>query len=282
MTDDAKKAAKIIAKLAPNFTPRLGIVLGSGLGALAEQIENPIVISYEDLPGFPPCSVSGHGSQLFLGLLEGVPVACLQGRVHFYEGMSNAIAQTMTRTLKLIGCETLFSTNSSGSLRPEVTPGNLVVINDHINFQFTNPLAGPNDSEFGQRFVGMDETYDPLLRQQLFDTAKALKIDLTEGVYFGVLGPTFETPAEIRAFRTLGGDVIGMSTIPEVICARHCGLRVMAIAVITNMAAGMSDEKLSHEGTLNGAEKARHTLIQLVQSFVRQYPQSNAVAETVS
>lgn len=271
MTHQATQAAKIIATKAPGFKADLGIVLGSGLGELAELLENPISIPYTELDGFPKCSVAGHSGVLHLGTLKGVNVACLQGRAHFFEGIDNNTAKTLVRTLKLIGCKTLLGTNSSGSLRPEVVPGDLVIIRDHINMQFNNPLVGPNEDDFGPRFIGMEDAYDPLLRKKFFSIAKELGIKLVDGVYMAVLGPSFETPAEIKAFRTLGGEVIGMSTINEVITARHCGMRVAVVAVITNLAAGMSDEKLTHEGTLSGAKNATEKLMRLVLTFVEQY-----------
>lgn len=268
----AHQAFEMIQKhLKPGFRPSLGIVLGSGLGALAEEIQAGVRLSYEDIPGFYNCSVAGHGGHLFLGYLHGIPVACLQGRPHFYEGITNLEAQTPMRTLKLLGCHTVLSTNASGSLREEVQPGNLVLIKDHINFQFRNPLVGANDERFGERFIGMEDTYDLSLRQQLKAAAKRLDIEVTEGVYFGVLGPSFETPAEIKAFRLLGGDVVGMSTIPEVISARHAGLKIAVVAVITNMAAGMSEIKLSHDETLRGAKLASNKLIALVRDFLHHY-----------
>ncbi len=270
MTKAAKKAAHFIADKAPNYQPKVGIILGSGLGALVNHIENAAVIPYADIPSFPPCTVAGHNGNLHLGTIHKTPVACLEGRVHFYEGVSNEIMQTPVRLLKLLGCDILLITNAAGSLNPEVTTGNLVAIKDHINFQFTNPLAGPNDDDFGPRFIGMDDAYDATLREQLFSAAKAISIPLTEGVFASVLGPSFETPAEIRALRTLGADVVAMSLVPEVIIARHCGLRVVAISAISNLAAGLHSEKLSHEVTLRGAEKASENLVALVCAFLKK------------
>jgi xanthosine phosphorylase len=265
------QAVDYINNVSNNFVPKLGLVLGSGLGVLANEIENPVTISYDDIPGFFNCSVAGHGGHLYLGMLKGIPVACLQGRAHFYEGISHDDVLTPVRTLRLLGCETLVSTNASGSLREAVTPGNLVLIKDHINFQFNNPLVGRNADEFGPRFVGMEDTYDEGLRATFKKLAHSLDMPLTDGVYFGVLGPTFETPAEIRAFKMLGGDVVGMSTIPEVVAARHCGLKVAVIAVVTNMAAGLSEQKLSHDVTLAGAKLGADNLIRLIHAFLDQY-----------
>ncbi len=270
MTQDAKNAAKVISQKVPHFTPKVGIILGTGLGGLTDIIENATVIPYQDLPGFPICTIAGHGGQLILGHLEGVPVACLQGRAHFYEGATRNNMQTIVRTLKLLGIETLIITNSAGSLRQEVGPGNLVLIRDHINFQFTNPLVGPNDDEFGPRFPAMEDAYDPKLRLKAQEIAKDLNIPLSEGVYLGVLGPSFETPAEIKAFRCLGADLVGMSTVSEVILARHCGLRVLAISVATNYAADLSKHALSHEETLSTAAEALDKLKMLIRAFLKQ------------
>lgn len=247
----------------------LGIVLGSGLGPLIDKIDNPITIPYNQIPGFPLCSVSGHTSQLVLGTIHGVAVACLQGRTHFYEGTDPAAMKTMIRTLKLLGCESVLITNSSGSLRPTVQPGALVAIHDHINHQFSSPLVGPNDDEFGPRFVSLENAYDPELRSLFAKAAQDLDIQLSEGVYIGVLGPAFETPAEIRLYQQWGGEVIGMSTIPDVLIARHCGLRVAVLAVITNMAVGMSDVAVTHETTLQGAQQATSALLKLVPAFIQ-------------
>jgi len=268
MTEAAKKAAAFIASKSPNFTPKIGIILGSGLGDLVNYITDASVIPYSDIPNFPQCSVQGHNGNLHLGKIHNTAVACLEGRQHFYEGPSNEAMQTPVRLLKLLGCEILLVTNSAGSLNPKIPTGNLVAIKDHINFQFKNPLIGPNDDNFGSRFVGMEDAYDAKLRKQLLAAAKAVSIPLTEGIYAGMLGPSFETPAEIRMLRTLGVDVVAMSLIPEVIVARHCDLKVVAISAISNLAAGLSEEKLSHELTLRGAKKSSENLIALVLAFL--------------
>jgi len=269
------QAVDYIKNRAANFQPKLGLILGSGLGELANQIKNPIKFNFSELPGFPVSTVSGHAGCLILGELGGMPVACYQGRVHAYEGASAQEFKTFIRTLKLLGCETLLITNSSGSLRPEVGPGELVLISDHINFHFGNPLIGPNDEEFGPRFFSMDHVYDAKIRQSCLKTAEQLDIKLHEGVYISVLGPCFETPAEIRAFRTLGADVVGMSTVPEVIVARHCGLRVAVVSVITNFAAGMSAEEISHEGTLHygklGTAKLTRLLVAVIENMKHEF-----------
>ncbi len=268
MTVQATESSEIIKQKLPQFQPEIAIVLGSGLGVLAEHIDNPTVVPYEQLPGFHKPGVEGHGGKLFLGHLQGVPVMCLQGRAHFYEGVDNETIQTMVRTARALGCKTWLATNASGSLHADTPPGSLVAIKDHINLQFNNPLVGPNDDNFGPRFIGMEDAYNAQMRKELAAIARSLNIPLKEGVYLGVLGPSFETPAEINAFRILGADLVGMSTIPEVIAARHCGMKVMAIAVITNLAAGMHNVNLTHDETLKGAKLGAQSLVQLVLKFL--------------
>lgn len=271
MTQSAIAAAKIIAEKAPGFKPVLAITLGSGLGSIADLLEDAVKIPYSDLPDFPPCTVAGHAGNLYLGKLNGLPVVCLQGRAHFYEGISSVIAKTYVRTMKLIGCEAILLTNACGSMREHIVPGDLVLIQDHINFQSVNVLSGPNDDAFGERFVGMEEAYHPMLRQKMLAVANELDVPLHQGTYFGVLGPSFETPAEIRCFRNMGGDVVAMSLINEVITAAHCGLKAVAISAVSNMASGMSVEKISHELTLSGVQKATDKLKKLVLGFVKAY-----------
>lgn len=270
MTHSAHQAADIIRQKAGDFKPRLAITLGSGLGGLADLLTDSIQISYADLPDFPPCGVAGHAGVLHLGYLDGVPVACLQGRAHLYEGVSSTIAKTYVRTMKLIGCEAMMLTNAAGAMREDIVPGDLVLIQDYINFQFTNVLAGHNDADFGPRFLGMEDVFDPLLREKMASAADQLHIPLKKGVYFAVLGPQFETPAEIRAFQRLGGDVVAMSAINEIVTAHHCGMKIVMVSAVTNMAAGMSTEKLSHELTLSGAKIAAENLLPLATAFVKK------------
>jgi xanthosine phosphorylase len=251
--------------------PRLGIILGSGLGAVAEALENAGVISYADLPDFPQPSVHGHAGTLALGTLAGVPVACLQGRRHVYEGGDPGAMRGPVRALKEAGAEALFVTNAAGSLNAEVGPGSLMAIADHINMLGVNPLTGPNDDAIGPRFPSLRDAYDPKLRAILHEAAAGLGIPLAEGVYLATAGPSFETPAEIRAFRTLGADAVGMSTVPEVILARHAGLRVVAVSAITNLAEGMGGEALSHEQTLRYANQAAGDLTRLIMGFCEAY-----------
>jgi xanthosine phosphorylase len=250
--------------------PRVGVVLGSGLGMVAEAVHEPIPVPYEELPGFPRPTVEGHGGNVVLGAIGGVPVALLQGRAHVYEGGDLDELRTPVRALKAAGAEILVLTNAAGSLRPEVAPGELMLISDHINLSGTNVLAGPNDDELGPRFPSLRDAYDPALRAELRTAAHELGIGLAEGVYLAVQGPSFETPAEIRALRALGADAVGMSTVHETILARHCGLRVAALSAITNLAEGMSEGPLSHEQTLRDAARAAEKLAPLLVRFVER------------
>jgi xanthosine phosphorylase len=247
--------------------PRLGIILGSGLGAVAEALEDAVVVPYTELPEFPAPSVHGHAGTLALGTLSGLPVACLQGRKHVYEGGDPGAMRGPVRALKAAGAEALFVTNAAGSLRPEVGPGSLMAITDHINMLGVNPLTGPNDDGVGPRFPSLRDAYDPGLRATLHEAAGRLGIPLAEGVYLATAGPSFETPAEIRAFRTLGADAVGMSTVPEVILARHAGLKVAAVSAVTNLAEGMGGDALSHEQTLHHASQAAGDLTRLIIEF---------------
>ncbi len=244
---------------------RLGLILGSGLGHLAQAVDG-VAIPYEDLPGFPHASVSGHNPNLVIGTLEGVRVAVFGAREHYYEKGNPAAMRPALTLLKALGAEELIATNAAGSLRADIPPGNLMLLNDHINFSGLNPLIGePTDA----RFVPMTDAHDPDLRNGLKAAAAAEGVALPEGVYTWYSGPTFETPAEIRAIRILGGDAVGMSTVPEVILARFLGLKVAAISTITNMAAGMSDEQISHEHTKAMAPLGAAKLERVLRAFLR-------------
>jgi xanthosine phosphorylase len=251
--------------------PRVGVVLGSGLGAVADAVEDPDVVAYEDLPGFPRPTVIGHAGRAVLGQIGGVPVAVFQGRAHLYEarppGCFDALLAPV-RALRAAGASVLVLTNAAGSLRADVGPGSLMAITDHINMQGTNVLIGPNDDAIGPRFPSLRDAYDPALLASLRASARELGIGLAQGVYLAVAGPSFETPAEIRAFRVLGADAVGMSTVQETIIARHCGLRVAAVSVITNLAEGMTDEALSHEQTLDAAHAGAGDLTRLLLNFI--------------
>ncbi|MNE12053.1 Purine nucleoside phosphorylase 2 [compost metagenome] len=262
--------ADIIRSAKPDFTPRVAFILGSGLGALADQIEDAVAISYDKLPGFPISTVHGHAGELVLGHLAGVPVACMKGRGHFYEGRGMTVMTDAIRTFKLLGCEFLFSTNAAGSLRPDVGPGSLVALNDHINTMPGTPLVGLNDERFGERFFSLANAYDPEARAILQAVANEEGFALSEGVFVSYPGPNFETAAEIRMMQIIGGDVVGMSVVPEVISARHCGLKVVAVSAITNLAEGLGDVKLSHDQTLAAAELSRQNFIDLICGFLRK------------
>jgi purine-nucleoside phosphorylase len=245
MSRNADDLAALVRDRAGRAPVRLGLILGSGLGHLAGAVDG-VAIDYADLPGFPHAGVSGHNPRLVIGDLEGVRVAVFGGRAHYYESGNPAVMRLPLEVLAALGAEALIATNAAGSLRPDIRPGDLMLLSDHINFSGLNPLIGePTD----RRFVPMTEAHDPGLRARLRAAAEAEGVDLPEGVYAWYSGPSFETPAEIRAIRILGGDAVGMSTVPEVILARFLGLRVAAISTITNMAAGMSDEQISHEHT---------------------------------
>jgi xanthosine phosphorylase len=264
-----RDAARLLVERA-GVQPRVGVVLGSGLGAVAEAVREPAEIDYTELPGFPRPSVEGHGGKAVVGRIGNVPVAVLQGRAHLYEGVDHELVRTPVRALREAGAEILVLTNAAGSLRPELGPGRLMAINDHINMSGVNVLSGPNVDELGDRFTSLRDAYDPALRAALHDAAGELGIELAEGVYLAVSGPSFETPAEIRAFRTLGAAAVGMSTVHETIVARHAGLRVAAVSAITNFAEGMSDEPVSHEQTLRDAARAAADLAPLITRFVER------------
>ena len=244
MTYAARNTALIRSRSA--IAPRVGIVLGSGLGDFAAQLEEPVAIPYADLDGFPRPAVSGHSGQLVLGTIGGTPVAVLAGRGHYYEhGRSDAMRPAL-ETLEALGARTLILTNAAGSLRNDMPPGSVMLITDHINFANPSPLIGEATDA---RFVGMTQAYDAALQDRAKRAAAAEQIALSEGVYIWFSGPSFETPAEIRAARILGADAAGMSTVPEVILARFLGLRVLAFSVVTNFAAGMTGAELTHEET---------------------------------
>ncbi len=236
--------------------PKIGIVLGSGLGIYVDQIQNKVIVPYQDIPHFKRTSVEGHQGCLILGEVHGVPVAALQGRLHAYEGYAMEEIVHPVRVLAALGIEFLFLTNASGGINADYHPGDLVSIVDHINLSGRNPLQGPNIAELGPRFPDMSEPYDKELIKILQDVAFDHHVTIKSGVYCSVLGPSYETPAEIRMLRTIGADLVGMSTVPEVIAANHLGLKVAGVACITNYAAGIKLEKLSHADVKKVAEKA--------------------------
>jgi len=260
-------SAGLILERIPGFRPKAALILGSGLGELADTLADAVTFSYADLPGFPDSSVEGHAGELVAGKLEGIPVVCMKGRGHFYEGHGMSVMTSAIRTFKLLDCEFLLITSAAGSMRKEVAPGRLVTLTDHISFMPESPMVGLNDETFGPRFFTMANAYDRDLRTEMHRVARIAGIDLAEGVFAACTGPNFETPAEIRMMQTLGCDVVGMSVVPEVISARHCGLKVLAVSIITNYAEGLSDTVLSHEQTLRCAALAAKDFMKLIHSF---------------
>ena len=269
MTTDVEQCVSLIRARVPQFKPRVGIVLGSGLGSYADQVEAVATLPYGELPGFPAPGVAGHSGKLVLGRIQDTPVALLQGRAHYYERGRADVMQVPVRTLARLGCDTLICTNSAGSLRREMGPGSVMLVTDHINFTGVSPLFGETGND---RFVDMTDAYDPDSARRLTDIASANGVTLHQGIYIWFAGPTFETPAEIRAAATLGADAVGMSTVPEVILARHAGLKVVALSIITNFAAGMSKETLSHEATLKTSQIAAETVRRLLNEFLARLP----------
>jgi purine-nucleoside phosphorylase len=259
------KSVEIIRNRAGSAPIELALILGSGLGHLANAVQG-VAIPYADLPGFPHVSVSGHNPSLHVGTLEGVRVAVLGAREHYYEKGNPAAMRVALETLKALGVGSVIATNAAGSLRGDIRPGDLMLLSDHINFSGLNPLIGePTDA----RFVPMTDAHNPAMRAALQVAAMAEGVALPEGVYAWYSGPSFETPAEIRAIKILGGDAVGMSTVPEVILARFLGLKVAAISTITNMAAGLSDEKISHEHTKAMAPLGAAKLEKILRRYLR-------------
>ena len=247
--------------------PRTALILGSGLGPLAGKMEAAQDVSYADIPGFPEPTVDGHHGRLRVGTLAGHAVACMQGRLHAYEGHPAQTLATPIRILRGLGVERLVLTNAAGGLNVDRPAGTLMIVTDHINMSGQNPLIGPNDPKIGLRFPDMSQAYDPQLRAQLGAAAKRAGVTVTEGVYIYTLGPNFETPAEIRMFAVLGANAVGMSTVPECLTAVHCGMKVVALSLITNLAAGLSTEQLTHHDTLLVATKAYSRVEALMTAF---------------
>jgi purine-nucleoside phosphorylase len=264
MSRNVEDLAALIRDRAGSDAPKIGLVLGSGLGHLADEVDGT-AIDYTELPGFPHAGVSGHNPKLVIGDLEGTRVAVFGGRAHYYESGKGDAMRLPLEVLKALGAEALILTNAAGSMHPDIDPGDLMLLSDHINYSGLNPLIGePTDA----RFVPMTDAHDPGLRAALKDAAKAEDIPLPEGVYAWYSGPSFETPAEIRALRILGADAVGMSTVPEVILARFLGLKVAAISTITNKAAGLSDENISHEHTKAMAPLGAAKLERILRRFL--------------
>lgn len=253
-----------------DFHPQTAIILGSGLGALGNEITNAVSIDYSELEGFPQSTVAGHRGRLLIGKLEGKDVLCMQGRIHLYEGHDPKKIDFIIKVFKELGIKNLIVTNAAGSLNENFAPGSVMLINDHINFSGRNPLIGPNDDTLGPRFPDVSDAYCKKFRDKIKQIAKDNNIPLFEGVYMMVTGPNFETAAEIRAFRILGADAVGMSTVPEVLSAVHSGMSVLAFSVITNFGTGMKSGAQSHEETLKQADAAASRLTTLVKAFIRE------------
>jgi purine-nucleoside phosphorylase len=278
MTDLFSKAQAAVGAIRERsrIAPRVGIILGSGLGGFASQVEGAVAIAYEEIPHSPQSTVAGHSGKLVMGTIGGMPVAVMQGRVHAYEGYAMEQVTFPTRVLGLLGVRTLIVTNAAGGIRADIAQGSLVAISDHINLTGTNAALGPNEPRFacvpgaGERFFDMTAAYSPRLRRLAHAEAERQGIALSEGVYVAVLGPSYETPAEIRAFRTLGADLVGMSTVHEVIVARHMGIEVLGISLVTNAAAGVQNEPIHHEEVMEIGRRVERQFTGLLTALVPQ------------
>lgn len=252
------------------FEPEIGLILGSGLGAIADQIENAEFYPYDEIPNFPVSTVQGHAGRLVIGELEGKKVIAMQGRFHYYEGYHMNEVTFPVRVMKLLGIKKLIVTNAAGAVNTEYTPGDLMLIKDHLNLSGDNPLIGKNLESFGTRFPDMSDPYNKELRAKAKEIASKVNIKLQEGVYACMSGPTYETPAEVRMVRILGGDAVGMSTAPEVIVANHSGIKVIGISCMTNMAAGILDQPLNHQEVMETSEIAREKFIKLMKNIIKE------------
>lgn len=253
-----------------DLRPDTAIILGSGLGELAEKIDNAKAIPYTSIPGFPISTVEGHDGKLIFGTLDGVDVMVMSGRFHFYEGYNSKEVTFPIRVMKALGIKNLIVTNAAGGVNKDYVPGDFMIINDHINFGFNNPLIGKNYESLGERFPDMSYAYDREYIDIAKKSAESLGLDIKEGVYFYNLGPTYETPAEVRMISALGGDSVGMSTVPEVIVARHSDMKVLGISCITNMAAGILDQPLNHEEVVETGERVKKEFEALIRKIVKE------------
>jgi purine-nucleoside phosphorylase len=265
----AARAAADAVRAKSRVKPRVGLILGSGLGGIGDAIEQPTRILYRDVPGFPSATVVGHAGELIAGILGGTPVVALSGRFHMYEGHDAALAGFPVRVLHALGATTLVVSNAAGGTRTTLEPGTLMLLTDHVNFMFRNPLVGALEKG-DVRFPDMSEPYDPELRALAHRVAKEQGIELAEGVYFGLLGPSYETRAEVRMLARLGADVIGMSTVPEVIVARALGMRVVGFSCVTNLACGLAAAPITHEDVLETTARVAASLQQLVRGVVAE------------
>jgi len=263
----ADRAAKfILAKT--KLRPKISLVLGSGLGAFADSLSSPVKIPYQKIPGFPRSTAIGHAGRLVIGLAGKIPVAAMQGRVHFYEGYSAKEVVFPMRVFGRLGIRAAILTNAAGGINLGFQQGALVVLRDHINLQGANPLIGPNDDRFGPRFPDMTQAYWRSYREAALEEARRLGIEVHEGVYAALSGPSYETPAEIRYLRSIGADLVGMSTVPEVIVARHMGIRVLGISCVTNMAAGVLDQPINHAEVIETTDRVKSHFISLLSAVL--------------
>ena len=256
--------------------PQVAVVLGSGLGDFASELSDAVTLSYAEIPGWPRSTAVGHAGKLIYGAVSGVPLIALAGRAHLYEGYSPGRVTYAMRILHLLGVRSVILTNAAGGINPEYGQGALVLISDHINLQGVNPLAGANEDDFGPRFPDMSEAYSVEYREMAKRIAAGLGIDLREGVYAAMLGPSYETPAEIRFLRTIGADLVGMSTVPETIVANHMGMKVLAISCVTNMAAGILPQKINHEEVLETGRRVRDTFVRLLKGVIPEVARAQA------
>jgi len=268
--NDYVQSANYIKEKMNGRKPKIAIVLGSGLGIISEEIEDKIVINYKEIPNFPISTVAGHAGELIIGKLAGKEVIAMNGRFHYYEGYDLKEATFPVRVFKLLGIETLVLTNAAGGINTSYNAGEFMVINDHLSFFAESVLRGPNIEEFGERFIDMSETYNKELSEKMRSIIEEKAGVAHVGVYAYMKGPTYETPAEIRALRTMGADAVGMSTAPEAVVAHHAGINTVAVSCITNMAAGVLNEKLSHEDVKNTADKVKHTFKQIIKEFIEK------------
>jgi purine-nucleoside phosphorylase len=264
-----RKAADYVKSKVPGFSPHVGIILGSGLAKAVPTLEKAVIIPYSDIPGFPRTTVAGHMGKLICGQLHGKSVAVMQGRFHYYEGHSMENIALPLRMLEYLGLKTVFLTAAVGSVREEIKPGHFVAITDHINFMGRNPLRAFHEEEFGEMFPDLINAYDAELRKQVVAICRKNKLSVHEGVYTAVCGPSYETPAEIRAFRVWGGDVVGMSVVPEVIPARQMGIKVTALTWISNMCSGMRGASLNHSEVLELGAKVSEGLRLVLNDFIK-------------
>jgi purine-nucleoside phosphorylase len=271
---DYKESADYIRERLNGFSPAYLLVLGSGLGVLAEQVRNPVYIPYGEIPHFKPSTAPSHAGRFVCGGLGGRPVMIMQGRMHIYEGYTAEETAYPVRTAKLLGVRALIATNAAGGVNLEYKTGDLVALNDFIKFSFPNPLSGKNISEFGARFPDMTYVFDREYLKLIKEIAAEQKITLKEGVYFFTTGPQYETPAEIRAFRLLGADVVGMSTVPECVCAVHAGMRILGLSLVTNMAAGVLDKPLTEDEVITEANAAQDRFARLLLAFLQRAEQA--------